>query len=142
MEGAAGLGSSGSSSRSGPVFVDLTGRRRRLVTAVGMVAALLLMAAIALLIAGVLGASPVPLPGLPQGGQGAQQEAVVPAEVFTSVEPAASATSGPGRAPGTPEASGAPGPAQPATSSSAPEPTTRGNRPTTHPGNPRASKSK
>jgi hypothetical protein len=131
------------SSESGPVFVDLTGRRRRLVTAVGMLAALLLMAAIALLIAGVLGASPVPLPGLPQGGQGAQQEAVVPVEVFTSAEPAVSATSRPARAPGVPpDAGAAPVPAQPDPSSSAPEPPARGNRPSSHPGNPRPSKSK
>jgi hypothetical protein len=86
------------SSGSGPVFVDLTGRRRRLVTALGIAAALVLVAAIALVIAGVLGASPVPLPGLPRGGQGAQQGTVVPAELLPSAEPdepAASATSRP-----------------------------------------------
>ena len=129
-------------SESGPVFVDLTGRRRRLFTALGIVAALLLMSAIALLIAGVLGASPVPLPGLPQGGQGAQQEAVVPAEVLTSAEPGASGTSRPSRAPGAdqPGGSGAAAATQPTPTGSAPS--TRGNRPTTHPGNPRASRSK
>jgi hypothetical protein len=52
-----------------PVFVDRSGRRRRLFTALGAGLGVLLMAGCALLIAGVLGASPVPLPGLPQHGR-------------------------------------------------------------------------
>ena len=126
----------------GPVFVDLTGRRRRLVTALGVGAGLLLVAAIALLIAAVLGASPVPLPGLPRGGQGAQQGTVVPAELLPSAEPAASAT--PPSARGTsvaPSTSSAATPAPAATASSA-APTHRGNKPTDNPGNGRPSRSK
>jgi hypothetical protein len=132
------------SSASGSVFVDPTGRRRRLVTVVGVGAALLLVGALALLTAGVLGASPVPLPGLPQGGQGAQEEAVVPAQVVTPAESVASRTAGPARAPAVVPPGPSVTPAPPAPSSSAPEPRTRGNRPSTHPGNgnPRASKSK
>jgi hypothetical protein len=131
------------SNESRPVFVDLTGRRRRLVILAGVLAGLLLTTAMALLVAGVFGASPVPLPGLPQGGQGAQQEAVVPAGAVPSADRAASTTSRPARIPTAPsDPTATPTSAQPAPSSSAPEPRTRGNRPSTHPGNPRHSKTK
>jgi hypothetical protein len=131
------------SNGSGPVFVDLTGRRRRLVTALGIGAGLALVAAIALLVAGVLGASPVPLPGLPRGGQGAQQGTVVPAELLPSTQPPGPATSPPARPPSVaPSTSSAatPAPTPPTASSAAP--THRGNKPTDKPGNGRPSRSK
>ncbi|MER7006690.1 hypothetical protein ABT297_27125 [Dactylosporangium sp. NPDC000555] len=56
-----------------PVFMDLGGRRRRLFTALGVAIGVLLIAGGALLIAGLLGSSPVPLPGLPDRGQGMQR---------------------------------------------------------------------
>jgi hypothetical protein len=134
------LGSSG----SGSVFVDPTGRRRRLVTVAGAAAGLGLVSALALLLAGLLGASPVPLPGLPQGGQGAQ-EAVVPAEV-PSADPAGPATSRPTRAPAGAPASAPAGPGTataPTSSSAPPGRPPRGNRPTDHPGgNPHPERSK
>jgi hypothetical protein len=47
------------------VFVDRSGRRRRLVVASGAAFAVLVLLALTMLIAGLFGASPVPLPGLP-----------------------------------------------------------------------------
>ena len=132
------MGSNG----SGPVFVDLTGRRRRLVTALGVAAALVLVAALALVIAGVLGAAPVPLPGLPRGGQGAQQGTVVPADLLPSAEPAASATARPARAPSAPSTSSTAAPAPTAPTSSSAAPPRHGNKPSDHPGNGRPSRAK
>jgi hypothetical protein len=112
-----------------------------LVTALGVAAALVLVAALALVIAGVLGAAPVPLPGLPRGGQGAQQGTVVPADLLPSAEPAASATSRPARAPSAPStSSAAPAPTAPTSSSAAPP--RHGNKPSEHPGNGRPSRAK
>jgi hypothetical protein len=131
------------SSGSGSVFVDPTGRRRRVVTAAGIAIGLALAAVVGLLIAGLFGAGPVPLPGLPAGGRGAQ-EVVVPAAVPTSAEPSGRTTSRPADpAASRPPAGGsvAPAPAAPSASSS-PSTRTRGNRPTEHPGNPRTSRSK
>ncbi|GIJ52423.1 hypothetical protein Val02_93090 [Virgisporangium aliadipatigenens] len=54
------------------VFTDGTGRRRRLVTAFGFAAGFALVGALSLAVAGVFGVSPVPLPGLPAGGQAVQ----------------------------------------------------------------------
>jgi hypothetical protein len=131
------VGSSGSVS----VFVDPTGRRRRVVTAAGVAIGLALAAVVGLLVAGLLGAAPVPLPGLPAGGRGAQ-EVVVPATVPRSAEPSARTTSRPAYpAASRPPAGGSVAPAAPSASSSA-STRTRGNRPTEHPGNPRASRSK
>ena len=141
-EGSRRLGSSG----SGPVFVDPTGRRRRLITVAGAAVGIVLASALALLVAGMLGASPVPLPGLPQDGRGAH-EAVVPADVPPSAGPTGPATSPPPRAPagqpagapaGTASAGGAATPASSAPTGRPP----RGNRPTEHPGNPNPRKSK
>ncbi|MEV8516344.1 hypothetical protein [Dactylosporangium sp. NPDC051484] len=56
-----------------PVFMDRGGRRRRLFTALGAAIGVLLIAGGGLLIAGLLGSSPVPLPGLPSNGQGMLQ---------------------------------------------------------------------
>jgi hypothetical protein len=46
------------------VFVDRSGRRQRLVLVSGAAAGVLLVAALAMLVAGLVGASPIPLPGL------------------------------------------------------------------------------
>jgi hypothetical protein len=135
------LGSRG----SGPVFVDPTGRRRRLVTVAGAAVGLGLLSALALLVAGLLGASPVPLPGLPQGGQGAQQ-AVVPAEAPPSADPVDPTTSRPAQAPAGAPASAPAGRTAttptPASSSPSPCRPPRGNRPTECPGNPHPGRSK
>lgn len=55
-----------------PVFVDRSGRRRRLFTGLGAGLGVLLAAGSLLLVAGLMGTSPVPLPGLPQSGQRGQ----------------------------------------------------------------------
>ncbi|MEV0570368.1 hypothetical protein [Dactylosporangium sp. NPDC050588] len=120
-----------------PVFVDRTGRRRRLFTVLGAGLGVLLAAGCALLIAGLLGASPVPLPGLPENGQiGRHQDGLGTAPTSgTSVRPSAK--------PSTPRPAAAPvtsGEAPPSPSASASEP--HGNRKTSHPGNPRPSRTK
>src|SRR5690348_12004063 len=53
--------------------MDRSGRRRRLVIAAGAALGVLLIAIGGLLIAGLLGSSPLPLPGLPNNGQGTLQ---------------------------------------------------------------------
>lgn len=51
-----------------PVFVDGSGRRRRLILVAGSAIGVLVVLALVMLVAGLFGASPVHLPGLP-GGQ-------------------------------------------------------------------------
>jgi hypothetical protein len=53
-----------------PVFVDRTGRRRRLMVTVGAVLATGLLASIGLLVAGLFTGASVPLPGWPEPGRG------------------------------------------------------------------------
>ena len=103
-----------------PVFVDRSGRRRRLFTVIGAAAGVLLVLALSLLIAGILGASPVPLPGLPANGQlgpqvGRGQGSPTPDRTGATRTPAPT---------------GVTGTAQLAPTSSA----VRGNKPSTHPG--------
>ncbi|MFF5230780.1 hypothetical protein [Dactylosporangium sp. NPDC000521] len=120
-----------------PVFVDRSGRRRRLFTILGAGLGVLLVAGCALLIAGLLGASPVPLPGLPENGQMGRHQAGLgtaptsgtparPSAKPTSARPAAAPVTGGG--------------ASPSPSASASEP--HDNRKTAHPGNPRPSRTK
>lgn len=52
-----------------PVFVDRSGRRHRIVVASGAAAGVLVLLALIMLVAGLFGASPVPLPGLPDMGR-------------------------------------------------------------------------
>jgi hypothetical protein len=61
-----------------PIFVDRTGRRRRLAGLGGAVAALVLVSAAVIMLAGFTGASGSHLPGLPGLG-GAQAPGVAPA---------------------------------------------------------------
>jgi hypothetical protein len=130
------------SNGSGPVFVDRTGRRRRLVTAFGVGVGLVLAAVMALIVAGVFGASPVPLPGLPRGGQGAQEGTVVPAEMAPAGGPSEPTTSRPARVPSATPVPGSGAPAASVSSSSAPSRPPRGNKPSEHPGNPHPGRSK
>ena len=59
---------------SSPVFLDRTGRRRRLMVTVGAVLAAGLLASVAVLLAGLFTGGPMPLPGWPEpdrpGGAG------------------------------------------------------------------------
>ena len=111
--------------------MDRSGRRRRLVTALGAAAGVLLIAVGALLIAGLLGSSPVPLPGLPNGGQGVLQRGDAGGD-------------GLGTAPApTAVRSATPRPRATTETAVSPTPDGRpGNRPPSHPGNPKSSKAK
>jgi hypothetical protein len=127
------------------VFVDATGRRRRLVTVVGALLGLGLATGIAVLVVSVVtGSAPLPLPGLPASGQGLQQEQSVPAAGQPSPTPS---TRVPSRTPTIAPAASDP-PAAPPAPTAAPTaaPTggssTRGNRPTANPGNPKPSRTK
>ncbi|MFC5000961.1 hypothetical protein ACFPIJ_24370 [Dactylosporangium cerinum] len=123
-----------------PVFVDRSGRRRRLFTSLGAGLGVLLAAGSLLLVAGLLGTSPVPLPGLPQSGQGGVHRdgaepgaSPAPGRTGAPVRPsparsAGSATTGPA------------GPGGAAGSPTASEP--HDNRKTSHPGNPKPSRTK
>ena len=51
------------------VFVDQSGRRRRLMVVVGTAVGSVLLATLGLLIAGLTGASPVRVPGFPDSGR-------------------------------------------------------------------------
>ncbi|GAA2354113.1 hypothetical protein GCM10010170_045950 [Dactylosporangium salmoneum] len=113
--------------------MDRSGRRRRLITALGAGLGVLLFAGVGLLVAGLLGSSPIPVPGLPDSGRGALQQR----------------DAGGGLAPApAPAASGPPATRRPRTSAGAATPSPAattakpGNRPTTHPGNPKSSRTK
>lgn len=54
------------SNRTGPVFVDRTGRRRRWVIAIGVAVATSLLASLIVLVAGLFTGGPLPLPGWPE----------------------------------------------------------------------------
>jgi hypothetical protein len=129
------------------VFVDTTGRRRRLGVGLGVALAGALVTGLSLLVAGLLGASPVALPGFPAGGQGGAQRGhgvvVQPGEEPSgpSSAPGGSATRAPapGAGPsGTGAAASSTGPA----ASPSPSTSRRGNRPTEHPGNPKSSRTR
>ncbi|WP_432994107.1 hypothetical protein [Dactylosporangium sp. CA-233914] len=121
------------------MFLDRGGRRRRLFTALGVAFGLLFTAGAALLIAGLLGSSPVPIPGLPGNGQGI-------------LEPGGFGGAGVAPAPPMPDTrTHTPRTERPVTDG----PTTRvpvpatatttekpGNRPTAKPGNPRPSRTR
>jgi hypothetical protein len=117
------------------VFVDRTGRRRWLVVGLGLWIAAVLLGAIALLVAALTGASPVPIPGLP----GSDRNQVVRGEAGV-VEPSASHASrrpSPRLGPPSPTRSAAVSPSSSASPTGPP-----GHRRTAHPGNPKPSRTK
>lgn len=123
-----------------PVFVDRSGRRRRLFTGLGAGLGVLLVLGSLLLVAGLLGSSPVPLPGLPQSGQGAQhrddaESGVAPAPSRTGADRRPSPTVAPPVVP-----AGVTTSVPAAGSPSASEP--HDNRRTSHPGNAKPSRTK
>jgi hypothetical protein len=114
--------------------MDRSGRRRRLVTALGAAVGVLLIAVGALLIAGLLGSSPVPLPGLPNGGQGVLQRGDAGGDGLGTAPTAPAPTA---------VRSATPRPRTTTEAAVSPTPDSRpGNRPTSHPGNPKSSKAK
>jgi len=125
-----------------PVFMDRTGRRRRLARWLGAWLAGLLTLGLAALVAALFGAAPLTLPGLPQGGAATDTgRAAVPQ--LPAPSPAASPTTR-GEAPATgaptasPPAAGSAPAAIPAPNTSAsPSPSDRRRGPPTerpHPG--------
>ncbi|MGI5241889.1 hypothetical protein ACQEVU_28055 [Dactylosporangium sp. CA-139066] len=115
--------------------MDRSGRRRRLVTALGAAFGILLIAVGGLLIAGLLGSSPVPLPGLPNDGQGVLQRGGADGRLGTAPAPAVpSAVARPHTT-----TAGATPAASPTPAATTGKP---GNRPTSHPGNNKPSKAK
>ena len=126
------------------VFVDRTGRRRLVFTILGLGLGAVLLAAVALLVAGLTGTGPVTLPGLPEREHAVKRGEVGPVgwSPTASAAPsrsAGSATSPPDRPAVTANPS-SPGPAATATSSS--PAAKHGNRPSTHPGNPKPTRTK
>ncbi|MEU7869900.1 hypothetical protein [Dactylosporangium sp. NPDC049140] len=111
--------------------MDRGGRRRRLFTALGAALGLLLSVGGALLVAGLLGSSPIPLPGLPGGRQG-----LIERGGAGEVGVAPLASNGHRSAPPTVATRTTPGPSA-ATTTERP-----GNRPTTKPGNAKPSRTK
>lgn len=59
--------------RVDPIFVDSTGRRRRVVTMIGAALGVALIASLGLLFAGLVGAAPVHVPGFPNSGVNVEQ---------------------------------------------------------------------
>ena len=121
-----------------PVFVDRSGRRRRLFTSLGAGLGVLLAAGSLLLVAGLMGSSPVPLPGLPQSGQGGYHHDGAGPGVST----APSRTGAPSRSSPAGSSSGTAtgGATTTAGSPSASDP--HDNRKTSHPSNPKPSRTK
>jgi hypothetical protein len=126
-----------------PVFVDRSGRRRRLFTSLGAGLGVVLVVGCVLLVAGLMGSSPVPLPGLPQGGQGAlhaEEDGVGIQPILTTPRGTpASHVGQPTRSPNATAGGAGSAGTQPAPTSSTTAP---GNRHATHTGNPKPSRSK
>ncbi|MFB9449252.1 hypothetical protein Dvina_17245 [Dactylosporangium vinaceum] len=122
-----------------PVFVDRSGRRRRLFTVFGTGVGVALTAGAALLVAGLTGSSPLPLPLLPQGVHGGTQRDEGSAGVQPiRATPRATAPSAAARPNHPPATTTAPGP----TAATTPATAAPGNPHTTHPGNPKPNRSK
>jgi hypothetical protein len=83
-----------------PVFVDRTGRRRRLTVLTGVGAGTGLVASLGLIVAGFLGGSSTSIPGWPTGPKqpngGAVADEVVASPTATGVRPPAGGTTGNG----------------------------------------------
>jgi hypothetical protein len=116
-----------------PVFVDRSGRRRRLARLAGAGLGGLLVAALSLLGAALSGASPLPIPGLPDIGHKADGGNATPAPTPGAAATLGSAQTprplpGPSRSPGVRQNPAAP--TVPVTTSAA---TTQHSRSSTHP---------
>jgi hypothetical protein len=82
-----------------PVFVDRSGRRRRLFTVIGAGIGVALLLSLGLIIAGLFGAAPVHVPGLPSSGGVAAQPGI--SESAGPGEPSPTAGASGSRRPGT-----------------------------------------
>jgi hypothetical protein len=134
---------------SDAVFVDRTGRRRRMVVGAGVALGGGLLVAIALLIAGLTGAASLPLPGLPEGDHRpmrGQAGPVGPASVTSPRGPGRTPSTDPSLRPASPSVTA---PATGTSSTLSPTVSTQstltgppGLRRTAHPGNPKPSRTK
>jgi hypothetical protein len=115
-----------------------------MVTTIGAVLGSILAVGIAVVVAGLVGAVSLPLPGLPASGQSVQDGQRGPAAEPTGVHSPTPPT-GAGRTPA-PTSAGVPtAPTTPPAAGSIPTAdasTTRGNRPSVHPGNPKSSRTR
>jgi hypothetical protein len=112
-----------------PIFVDNTGKRRRMFTMIAAVAGVLLTTAVVMLLAGFVGAGPSQLPGLPDLHPVQQEVARVPgtpAPAGEGVGPTGAATT-------------TTGPTHPAPLSTV---DTRGNKPTHTPAHPQPTRTR
>ncbi|MDG4824830.1 hypothetical protein O7635_23525 [Asanoa sp. WMMD1127] len=119
------------------VFVDRTGRRRRALTWLAVVAAAVLVGALGLLGAGLFGGGPVPLSGWTDRGAEttpAAETAVIGPAPEPAAPPAPRSTTAPT---GRPQATGTPATAIPTTGERPGRGNGRGNRPTAKPSHPR-----
>ena len=125
-----------------PVFVDRTGRRRRLIAVAGSVGGLVLTVALVALVVGFTGAGPVSIPGWPDSAAGAvigepatrppsgarRSTTPRPQDAQRTAEPA---PIGPGAVSPSTTVMPAPSPTASATPSASPSPTRgRGSKPT------------
>jgi len=117
--------------RARPVFLDRSGRRRRLAVMAGASLAVAMVASLAVFAASLSGASPIQLPGFPDSGSRAGR-----ADTVVTPSPPA----GPDSRPSTPRSS-AGAPSSTATSPSA-SPTSHRHVPTQTPSHPMPSKTK
>jgi hypothetical protein len=77
-----------------PIFVDRSGRRRRLLKLTGAIIGGLLVVALGLLGAAVSGASPLRMPGFPDAGTNAEGATTTPAVTPGTTPPGPGPTSG------------------------------------------------
>jgi len=110
-----------------PIFVDSTGRRRKLFTMIAAAAGVLLTTAVVILVAGFVGAGSSHLPGLPDLQPVQQEVAKVP-----EPPPSSGLQTDPARTP----------PPQGGTTTAPSTPDTRGNKPTHTPNHPQPTRTK
>lgn len=129
-----------------PVFVDRTGRRRRLAVLIGVGAGTALVASLALIVAGFLGGSSTSIPGWPTGpkrpDRGVVADQVVASPTGPGVRPPVATTTGTsgngtGRTAAPLPAGAAPAPTTPAARPGQGHRSTPGGRVSKSPGKPR-----
>jgi hypothetical protein len=117
-----------------PVFVDRSGRRRRLVLAVGLGLAGLFSAALVLLVVGMSGASGLHVPGFPDAN-GAQATGKAPSTTPSSGQGRPQTQAGPA-APAASAGTATPGNIAPESASASASPTSSRRTPTQTPSHP------
>jgi hypothetical protein len=114
------------------VFVDRSGRRRRLFKLIGVGLAVAFTTTLGVFVAGLVGMAPTGLPGWPGDGRKAQPAVITPAP---STARTGAGQEPPGGTPGTSTTTGV-------SPTPSPTKTNNGRRPTSHPTPPHPSKTK